>query len=88
MPWRSAAVVWVLLVMFVLLTFWLAYQPLHRWQLPVALLIAAIKAGLVGIVFMETRRAHPFIRLAAATGFLFVSILLGLTFVDFLSRGD
>lgn len=88
MPWRSAVVVWALLLTFVLLTLWLAYQPLHRWQLPLALLIAAIKAALVGVVFMETRRAEPFIRLAAAAGLLFVSILLGLTFVDFLSRAD
>jgi cytochrome c oxidase subunit 4 len=52
----------------------------------VALGIAAVKAGLIGVVFMRLDRAAPFVRLAAAAGFLWAAILFLLGFVDYLSR--
>jgi cytochrome c oxidase subunit 4 len=86
--WRTSLLVWAVLMLLVLLTLWLAYMPLGRFNLPVGLLIAGIKAVLIGYVFMELRVARSFIRLAAAAAFLFITVMFLLTFSDLASRGS
>ena len=56
--WRRNLVVWATLMLLVLLTLGLAYLPLGRFNLPLALLIAAAKAVLIGVIFMELRLAE------------------------------
>ena len=84
--WRTGLLVWAALMLLVLLTLWLAYVPLGRFNLPVGLLIAGVKAVLIGFVFMELRVARSFIRLAAVTAFLFIAVMYLLTFNDLITR--
>jgi cytochrome c oxidase subunit 4 len=84
--WRSSLLVWAMLMLLVLLTLGLAYLPLGRFNMPLALLIAAAKALLIGIVFMELRLAKSFIRLAAGAAFLWIAVMFALTFSDLASR--
>jgi cytochrome c oxidase subunit IV len=87
MIWRGNLLTWVLLMLLVLLTLGLAYLPLGRFNMPLALLIAATKGLLVAVVFMELRAAKTFIRLAAAAAFVWIAVLFALTFSDLMSRG-
>ncbi len=57
------------------------------WATPAGLLIAAAKAALVVAVFMELAGSSRLVRLAAATGALWLLILFALTLGDYLSRG-
>jgi cytochrome c oxidase subunit 4 len=84
--WRSSLLVWAMLMLLVLLTLGLAYLPLGRFNMPLALLIAAAKALLIGVVFMELRLAKSFIRLAAGAAFLWIAVMFALTFSDLASR--
>ena len=86
--WRTSLLVWGALMLLVLLTLWLAYLPLGRFNLPAALLIAAAKALLIGIVLMELRVARGFVRLAAGAAFLWIAVMFALTFSDLISRGS
>ena len=84
--WRRSLVVWATLMLLVLLTLGLAYLPLGRFNLPLALLIAAAKAVLIGVVFMELRLAKGLIRLAAGAAFLWIAVMFALTYCDLASR--
>jgi len=84
--WRRSLLVWAILMLLVLLTLGLAYLPLGRFNMPLALLIAAAKAVLIGVIFMELRLAKGFIRLAAGAAFLWIAVMFALTFSDLASR--
>ena len=83
---RRSLGVWATLMLLVLLTLGLAYLQLGRFNLPLALLIAAAKALLIGVVFMELRLAKGFIRLAAGAAFLWIAVMFALTYCDLASR--
>jgi cytochrome c oxidase subunit 4 len=84
--WRASLLVWGALMLLVLLTLSLAYMPLGRFNLLVGLLIAGVKAFLIGFVFMELRVARSFIRLAAGAAFLFIAAMFVLTFGELITR--
>ena len=86
--WRRGLLVWAALMLLVLLTLGLAYLPLGRFNMPLGLLIAAAKALLIGLVFMELRLAKSFIRLAAGAAFLWIAVMFALTFSDLASRAS
>lgn len=83
--WRNLAV-WVALLVLLFASLGLAYVPLGRWNSPLGIAIALVKAGLVAALFMNLARAGALIRLTAATGFLFVAILFLFTFSDLFTR--
>jgi cytochrome c oxidase subunit 4 len=56
------------------------------WGLPLALGIAALKAGIVISVFMELRREAASVQLAAATALLMMLLLVALTAADVATR--
>ena len=62
------------------------YAPLGPFAPVVALGIAAIKAALVALFFMHVRYASPLVRLAAAAGLVWLTILMLLTAADFAIR--
>jgi cytochrome c oxidase subunit IV len=84
--WRTNLAVWAALMALVLLTLWLAYLPLGRFNMPLAMLISAAKTILIAAVFMELRVAKGFVRLAAAAAFLWIAVMFILTFSDLMSR--
>jgi len=59
---------------------------LGAFNTAVALAIAAAKAFLVAAYFMHLRREAPVVRIVAGAGFLWLIILIVLTFNDYLAR--
>jgi cytochrome c oxidase subunit 4 len=76
------------LVVLLAATTGLAFLPLGRWNLVVAIAIASLKALIVVIFFMELRRSSGLVRVFAAAGFLWLLILLGLTGADYANRHE
>jgi cytochrome c oxidase subunit 4 len=70
------------------LTTALAFVPLGSANLFISLGIAAAKALLVLIVFMELKAGSSLIRAAAAAGFFWLAIMIALTTADYTHRTD
>lgn len=79
---------WAALVLLLAATTGLAFVPLGRWNIVVALAIGATKALIVVIIFMELNRSSGLVRVFACAGFLWLLILLGLTGADYASRHE
>lgn len=78
----------IAVILLVLLTLSVATGELHfgRATLPIAMAIAATKAGLVALFFMHLRHASSMMRLFAVAGLCWMAILLSLTLADVLTR--
>lgn len=83
---RRTVPVWAGLSALLAATLWLAYVPMGRLNTIASLGIAAAKAGLVLVFFMQLRKPDPLLRLAAFASVIFVAFLLTLTFADVLTR--
>ena len=83
---KTYVLVWVGLLTLLALTLGSAYLPLGWLNGAVNLAIAVAKALLVMIFFMHLRSSHYVLRLAAAAGFFWLAILIGLSLTDFLAR--
>jgi cytochrome c oxidase subunit 4 len=79
--------VYVALILLLLITWGAAYVNLGAWNNVVALGVAATKAILILLFFMELRRSRRATWLAAAAGFVWLGILLVLSGSDYLTRG-
>jgi cytochrome c oxidase subunit IV len=86
LPARTYVLVWVALLALLLITLGSAYFPLGRLNTAINLAIAAAKALLVAFFFMHLRSAHPILRIAAAAGFFWLALLIGLSLTDFAVR--
>lgn len=64
----------------------LRYAHLGTFGVPVALLIAAVKAALVAVFFMEILVEHVTVRFAMSTGIILLGILLALIAADVVTR--
>ncbi len=69
------------------LTVLAAEWKLGTWSVVIALAIAGTKALLILVFFMHLKVSDGLVRLAAATGFVWLAILIGLTLADYASRG-
>ncbi|HEY3887464.1 MAG TPA: cytochrome C oxidase subunit IV family protein [Caulobacteraceae bacterium] len=78
--------VWIGLMVALAVTVTYAFWPHAPVKVEVALVIAAIKAALIAIVYMRLSRSPPLLRLAAVAAFLWLLMLFGLTFADYLTR--
>ena len=79
---------WLALMVLLALTTALAFVPLGPANLFISLGIAAAKALLVLIVFMELKAGSSLIRAAAAAGFFWLAIMIALTTADYTHRTD
>lgn len=79
---------WLALLLLLAITTGAAFLPLGRLNILVALAIAAAKAVLVLIQFMELGRSSGLVRAFAVAGFFWLTILLALTSADYLTRRD
>ena len=70
------------------LTTALAFVPLGSANLFISLGVAAAKALLVLVLFMELRAGSSLIRAAAAAGFFWLAIMIALTTADYTHRTD
>ena len=83
---RVPLLTWLALCALLALTCTLAFAPLGRGNLPVSLCIAALKAGLVGAVFMRLGEPNALNRLAAGAGLVWVFIMFLLLGTDYFTR--
>ena len=65
----------------------LAEINLGRGNFIAATAIAATKATLIMLIFMNLRYSKPLTRLVACAGFFWLLIMFSLSFADYLSRG-
>lgn len=84
--WRAPILAWVALGILLTATGIIAFIPLGSANLPISLFIAALKALLVGLVFMRLSRHEALNRLAAATGPIWIFVMFVLIFGDYLTR--
>ncbi len=84
--WRRSALVWLALSLLLATTLGGAYLPIGVWKLPLALTIAAAKAGLVIAIFMGLGQAGGAARIAGLCGVLWVLLLLSLSMTDQTTR--
>ena len=65
-----------------------AYVDLGPLNFGVAMLIAGFKASLVVWYFMHVKYQSHLTKLTVATGLFFLTILLGMSLIDYVSRAD
>jgi len=63
-----------------------AFLPLGPANWIISLLFGFAMAGLILLFFMQLKKSSHLIRLTSAVGFLWLSILLTLVLMDYLSR--
>jgi caa(3)-type oxidase subunit IV len=64
----------------------LAFVPLGHWNWLVSVVIAFVMAGLILLFFMKVRYSAPLIWLTSGAGFVWLSLLLLLVLLDYISR--
>ena len=74
------------LLLLVALTVEAARHDLGRWNFAVAALIAAIKALVIALYFMEVRRSSSLTKLVIAAALLWLGILFSLSLADYWTR--
>ena len=79
---------WLALMVLLALTTGLAFAPLGAATLFVSLTIAAAKALLVLLLFMELKAGNALVRTYAAAGFFWLLIMIALTAADYTHRTD
>jgi cytochrome c oxidase subunit IV len=83
---RTAVLAWAALSVLLAATVTLAYVPMGLGNAVASLGIASLKAALIVLVYMKLRAGRPLDRLAFGTLVLWLAILVGLTFTDYLTR--
>ena len=77
---------WIALMALAGLSLVLSFVQLGALQLPIAMIIAGVKAVLVALVFMELGRERTSARFTLVTGAALLATLLGLMVADVLTR--
>jgi cytochrome c oxidase subunit 4 len=85
--WRRNGAIWLALLALLFSSFGLAYVPLGAWNTFIGIAIAFVKAGLVMLLFMELGKSRGLVRLAAAAGACFLTVLFGLITMEVIMRG-
>lgn len=85
-PVTPYILVWIALLALLALTTASSFIRLGGWNFVVNMAIACAKAGLVVWVFMHLRSGTALIRLVAGAALAWVTILIGLSLTDLLTR--
>ena len=78
--------VFVALLVLLGATVYVAEIDFGRWNFPVAIAIASIKAALIMLIFMHVRYSPALIWLFSFAGFFWLAILFALTLSDYFTR--
>jgi cytochrome c oxidase subunit 4 len=78
--------IFLTLIVLTVVTVLIARADLGALNTPVALAIAGFKATLVILFFMGVKYNTPLTKVVAASGFLWLIILFGITMGDYLTR--
>jgi cytochrome c oxidase subunit 4 len=79
---------WLGLIALGALSLGIAELHLAHWSMPIALVIAALKALLIGLFFMHLLHARAVFRVAVFTAVAFIALLAGLMAADIATRHD
>jgi cytochrome c oxidase subunit IV len=83
----SYIVVFLALIVATVVTTAVAFVDLGAFSVVVALAIAVCKMLLVALFFMHVRHSTALTKLVLVAAFLWLAILIGITLIDFNSRG-
>ncbi len=83
---RTTFATWVTLLALTAASFGLSYVPLGALNIPVAILIAAVKGSLVVLIFMELWVEKFSVKMTLVVSVLFVVLLVGLMVGDVVTR--
>jgi cytochrome c oxidase subunit 4 len=83
---RLFVTIFVTLIVLTAVTVLIARQDFGSLNTPIALAIAGVKATLVILFFMGVKYNTPLTKVVAASGFLWLIILFGITMGDYLTR--
>lgn len=86
-PVRNYFMVFGALLILTAVTTGVAFVDLGPWNTVVALAIACCKATLVVLIFMHLRWSTGLVRMVLPAVLLWMAILIGVTLLDFASRG-
>lgn len=84
---RTYYLIFLALMLLLALTVAVSFVDLGAFNELIALAIAAVKAVLVILFFMHVRYSSRLTWVFAAAGFVWLLIMVGWTFSDYLSRG-
>jgi cytochrome c oxidase subunit 4 len=84
--WRTYLVIFLALAVLTVVTVQAAGRDFGAFNTVIALGIAAVKATLVILFFMHVRYSPRLTTLVLFSGFVFLAILILITFADYLSR--
>lgn len=85
---KSVLKVWLGLTLLLALTTGIAFVPLGSLNYGLSLAIAAVKASLVLLFFMELARESGLVRAFAAAGFFWLMLMIVMTWTDYGYRHD
>jgi cytochrome c oxidase subunit 4 len=83
---KTLLLTWIALLILLAITAGSAFVPLGAANVMINFGIAALKALLVMIVFMDLRRTTRLVRMVAAAGFVWLLVLAGLSLTDYVTR--
>ncbi len=86
-PKITYVIIGVILLGLTLATYLAALVDLGPWNTVIALGIAAIKATLIALIFMQLRYSQGLTRIVLGAGLLWLGILIVGTLDDFATRG-
>ncbi len=84
--WLMPLLVWFTLLVLLTLTVGSAFVPLGYGNTIINLTIAATKAALIAIFFMELAESSSLVRLASVAGIFWLGFLFALSAGDYLTR--
>ncbi len=85
-PKSQLYTVFAALMVLTVVTVLISRVDLGSFNLPVAMAVAVTKALLVILIFMEVKYSSRLVQVTAASGFLFLGIMILYTMTDYLSR--
>ena len=85
-PMSTYNLIFILLMVGLVVTVIAAFIDLGPLNMPVAMLIATVKAALVVLYFMHVKFASRLTKVFVAASFLWLVILFAMTFMDYFSR--
>ncbi len=86
-PTRVYLTVFAALMLLLIVTVAVAFVPLGSLNLPIAMLIAVVKATIIVMYFMEVKYGSRLLWVFVSSSFLFLVIFLVLTLNDYMTRG-
>jgi cytochrome c oxidase subunit 4 len=86
-PIKTYGLVFAALMVLLVLTVIVSWYDLGALNLAIAMTIAIVKATLIILYFMHARYGSRLVWVFAASSFLFLFIMIAITFGDYLSRG-